>query len=373
MKHTRAWISTLGLGLLYVTMASCCKSVVGCLDLYSHQYFTGLQVYLPCPRGTYSTIIGALSAATCQKCIPGQYATALGASSSVACQSCAAGSFYNDNDVDLSSCVYANEFTWLFKDKNGFYYLNIPNTAVSVWNYYGSPVFTYWNKVRINSTLSQYLGQVQLFVQYLANNEEPCTGDTVDTTFATLSQQASSFADFGTVHDCGFIYASTRLFLGGTPFSIVEQTSGWVATDECNYDSTLYVSCNSLQDCTVGIVGDCGAANFKGLLGVYNVEQYVADIQLACVLDKGDPNLLCSGYEAMCGDPCSTCSIGTYSSGPGATSCQPCCVGTFSETTGTLAVENYQSFPCHPLLNSVICAFPCSACFSRKPYTCQCI
>ena len=306
---------------------------------------------MPCPRGTYSTALGAFSSATCQSCIPGQYATALGASSSAACQSCAAGSFYNNKNADLSSCVYASEFTWLFKDpSNGFYYLNIPDTAVSVWNYFGVPVFTYWNKVRINSTLSQYLGQVQLFVQYLASNEIPCNGDTMDTTFATLPQQAYSIADFGSVHDCGFIYTSTRLFLGGTPFSIVEQTSGWVATNDCNYASTLYVSCASLQDCNVGIVGDCGVADFKGLLGVYNVEQFVADIQLACVVYKGDPNLLCSGSEAMCGNPCSACAIGTYSSEPGASSCQPCSMGTFSNTTGT--VENCQSFFSNPVLNS---------------------
>ena len=295
----------------------------------------GMPAYIPCLQGTYSSSTGALSSATCQKCGTGQYATALGASSSVSCQSCPAGSHYNWNGVDLSSCVFATEFTWLYKNlSTGFYYLNMPNTSSSTWNYYGAPISTYWSKVRINSTLSQSINRIQLYVGFVGNSESPCLGTTIDTTYAIVPQTRSWFADFASADDCGFIYASTRLYLEGSPFSIVEQTGGWVATDVCNYASTMSVSCRSSQDCTVGIVGDCGSADFKGLLGVFNVEKFLTDVQLACALYKDDPNLSCLGNETLCSNPCSICAVGTYSSAPGLTTCQVCSAGSFSNTTG---------------------------------------
>ena len=293
---------------------------------------------MPCPRGSYSSTIGALSSALCQLCSPGQYATVAGASSPDACKSCSAGSY--NNLVNLSSCVFAREFTWLFRDPDsGFYYLNMPIDSVSAVNY-GVPAYTYWSKVRIHSTLSQSIGQIQLYVLYVGNSLAPCLSSTIDPTYAKLVEPKSMppgnwFTDFGSVSDCQWIYTSTRLSLEGTPFSILDQTGAW-AFESCSWGPTMSVSCNGPQDCTAGIVGDCGGAYFNGMLGVHNLAQFVDDIQLACVLYKGDTRLSCSGNETMCYDPCTECSLGEFTSDLGATFCQLCPTATFSNDTGAI-------------------------------------
>ena len=289
-----------------------------------------LSAFELCPSGTYSTTPASTK---CDACSPGYYGTALGASSADACQSCAAGSYANG--LNLFSCVTARPFTWLYKDPiTGYYYLTIPATSISQSRWSGDVEFTYWNKVRIHSILSQSATQVQLYVQYLGNSEFPCLSSTMDTTYAVVPR--SRTIDFGSVGDCGFSYSSTRVNLEGTPFSILDQTSAWTATEgPCNFDHALYVSCASMQDCTAGISGDCGCASFNGLLGVYIASQFIADIQLACALDMSDPLLSCEGSEPMCGDPCTVCTAGAYSKGSGATSCQLCSAGSFSNISGT--------------------------------------
>jgi len=250
-----------------------------------------------------------------------------------ACRSCSAGSF--SNGVDLSSCVSEKEFTWLFRDPaNGYYYITMPTPAISVSNY-GTPYYTTWTKVRINSTLSLSMSQIQLFVQALDNPFASCVGKTVDAKYAVVPVQPDAFADFGTVSECYFLPAAMQLSLTGTPFSIVQQTAAWTGlqSSTCNFLTTVSASCASMQDCSVSISGDCGFAAFSGLLGVYNVGQFMADIQRACVLYGNDPNLLCSGNMGMCNDSCTACVAGTYSAA-GASSCQLCPVGYFSNTTG---------------------------------------
>ena len=289
-----------------------------------------MSAYVLCPSGAYSS--GSRSTA-CQACIPGYYGTALGASTQEACQSCAAGSYANG--IDPVSCVYATQFTWLYKDlSSGYYYVTLPTVSISESNY-NDIEYTYWSKVRIDSTLSESMTQVQLYVQYLGSSGVPCLSNTMDTTYAKIPP--TRIVDFGSVSDCGFSSSSTRISLEGTPFSILDQTAAWVAIPGlCNFDPALSVACANLQDCTAVIIADCGMASFNGLLGVYNIPQFVADIQLACALYKNDPLLLCTGNETKCDDPCTVCPVGTYSSSSGASSCELCSAGFFSNATGPL-------------------------------------
>ena len=282
-----------------------------------------------CPSGAYSP--GTHSTA-CQTCIPGYYGTALGASTQEACKSCAAGSYANG--IDPASCVHATQFTWLYKDlSNGYYYVTLPTISIAASNYNNNIEYTYWSKVRIDSTLSQSMTQVQLYVQYLGSSEVSCLSNTMDTTYAKIPP--SRILDFGSVGDCGFSSSSTRVSLEGTPFSILDQTAAWVAIPgPCNFEPALSVTCASLQDCTAEINANCGQASFNGILGVCNVSQFVADIQLACALYKNDPLLLCTGNETKCDDPCTVCPVGTYSSSSGASSCELCSAGFFSNATG---------------------------------------
>ena len=239
----------------------------------------------------------------------------------------------------MPNCIPSKEFTWLFKDPNtGFYYLNLP-LVIPAENNYGNPVYTYWKKVRINSKLSQSMTQVQLFVKYLGlgYNSDPCTGNTVDTTYAMpLPSPDSLITDFGSVSDCGFQSSTTRVVLDGTPFSLPEQMASWTALEACNYLATMSGSCASMQDCTVSIVGDCGVAYFRGLLGVYNATQFAADVRVACALNGKDRLLSCQGDERFCSDPCIACPAGTYSSETNASSCQQCRAGTYSTSIGAV-------------------------------------
>jgi hypothetical protein len=235
--------------------------------------------------------------------------------------------------------------TWLFKSTiTGFYYLTLPFAQTSRW--YNT--LTTWSRVRINSTLSNGLGNISLYIQGMGgvyqvpnfgvinSNTGPCTstGNQYDATYAAVAD-GTTFTDFGYGGGCGWYNARVDVNMVGTPFGIRDGLKAFTGPG-CSWNYGFTFSCPSIQQCIMNVNGNCGGGNFMGALSVINVTQFQSDINTSCALYPYDPPSLlsCKGTETVSytctPPPCTQCPPGQFSSAIGQSYCTPCPPGSFS-------------------------------------------
>lgn len=322
---------------------------LNCTACYAGTYSTvGGSVWCPlCPAGTYGT---ATNATVCTLCAAGTYSSSLGLRQSEACTACAAGKYLSAAG-SVRACAAPNT-TWLFKSpKTGYYYLTLPVQQAAHRYFSPTDAVTYWNKVRINTTLSNSLNTILLYVQAMNatyqvpgtvnSNTGPCysVGSQYDATYAVVPTDTTTYQDYGSSGSCGWAGGNTRTYLVGTPFGIRDGIKAYTGPG-CSWSYTFTFTCNGIQDCSCLVTGNCAGCLFMGVLSVINVTQFQADVNLSCALYPYDPKSLlsCSGTETVnytCASaPCQVCPAGSYSGADGQSSCALCGAGTFSNVSG---------------------------------------
>ena len=134
-----------------------------CTGCYNGTYASSSSsIWCPlCPAGKYGT---ATNQTFCVSCVPGSYSSAMGGTSSDICQKCSAGT-YSTGIGQEWSCKPPN-ITWLFKSPiTGFYYLTLPVQQAASRFFSPNNRITYWNKVRINSTLTNTMNVLLLLMK----------------------------------------------------------------------------------------------------------------------------------------------------------------------------------------------------------------
>ena len=328
-----------------------------CTACYNGTYASASStVWCPlCPAGKYGT---ATNQTICVQCSPGLYSSMLGATGSAACTQCSAGTYSSANGAAWQ-CNPPN-LTWLFKSPlTGFYYLTLPVQQAASHFYSPTKTLTYWNKVRINSTLSNQMNVMLLYVQamnrtyqvpnvgVINSNTGPCL-DTVsqfDATYAQVPSDTTTFTDFGSAGSCGWSVGSTRTYLVGTPFGIRDTVQAYTGPG-CSWSYTFTFTCAGIQDCTTTIAGNCGGSEFMGVLSIINVTQFQSDVNQTCALYPYDPPTLlsCSKTETVnytcASNPCQGCQAGSYGSSAGLSVCLQCPVGKYSTGTNSAVCTN---------------------------------
>ena len=311
---------------------------------------------LPCSAGSYTSLSGA---SACTACPPGYYCQ--GGSSKTGCPvhssssastyhitgcTCNAG-YSGQNGGSCAPCLPGSfcpgaskcsesqptiGLTWLFRsEETGFFYLNLPQLVPSMRNYYDQIEFDIWQRVRINSTLSSALEEIQLYTaaMHIQTASFGCTDvDTgcrlrddwevsyqPDVSYVSLADSSKVSCDFASACACGpWSVATSEIDLTGTPFSIKDSQNAWYTC--CSYAYSFQSSCVNEQHCSAQVNGHCGSAYFNGRLSILDRSQYLQDINLACSLYPSDPHLQCNGDETpyLCDSaPSIPCPAGTIS------------------------------------------------------------
>ena len=304
-----------------------------CTACYTGTYASGVgSIWCPlCSAGTYASLQGTT---LCTNCTAGTYSTALGVTNSGQCSSCGAGKYL----VTPATCS-SPTLSWLFKSPiTGYYYLNLPLPQTV-----GTTV---WNKIRINSTLSNTASSILLYMAgmngtYETNGATPCyiSGTQYDATYATIP---STFTDYGTEGSCAWSPKVARANMVGTPFGIRDSLTSFTGPG-CSWSFSFSYACASSQECTCSFYGNCASCAFAGALSILNTTQFQADVNASCALYPYDPLLSCKGTETVSYSctpaQCQSCPANTYNV-PGTSGCTPCPPGSWAPAESSVCYRN---------------------------------
>ena len=317
-----------------------------------------------CAAGSYSNTTNSTA---CFLCGAGTFSSGLGLTSSTNCSACTSGTY--SSQTGASQLCTLPKTTWLYKSPiTAYYYLNLPSQNAATWN---NAYYTYWNKVRINTTLSNSITTVLLYVmgKNLTWEAQTCTAASLttycptgsnggicnsnsclcpvvqyqyDITYAILPSPTSYFVDYGGYTSCNSVATSNTINITGTPFSILNGVNSWLMPGCSWFGACCAVpvtyTCINAQVCTVSGEGNCAIPYFMGWLGVLNTTAFQNDVNVSCKLYPYDSLLSCTGQEVVnytCAPvPCSACPIGTYSSANGSSACLNCPAGMYGTAIG---------------------------------------